>query len=202
MKINSIIVSSVLCLSAPALAPTAQAQTSQSQNATVRGTVVDENGEPVIGATVLVKGKPGLGTATDLEGKFTIKTQGAKQLEISYVGYTTATVNISGKYDVKVELKPSAELLEDLVVVGYGTQKKESLTGAISQIKGDQVYRDRGVTNTAVALQGEIAGLTVTRGSTRPVVRMQNSRSVVPTQSTATALRLSLSTVRQLALMS
>ena len=126
MKINSIIVSSVLCLSAPALAPTAQAQTSQSQNATVRGTVVDENGEPVIGATVLVKGKPGLGTATDLEGKFTIKTQGAKQLEISYVGYTTATVNISGKYDVKVELKPSAELLEDLVVVGYGTQKKES----------------------------------------------------------------------------
>ena len=54
-------------------------------------------------------------------------------------------------------LKPSAELLEDLVVVGYGTQKKESLTGAISQIKGDQVYRDRGVTNTAVALQGEIA---------------------------------------------
>lgn len=66
MKINSIIVSSVLCLSAPALAPTAQAQTSQSQNATVRGTVVDENGEPVIGATVLVKGKPGLGTATDL----------------------------------------------------------------------------------------------------------------------------------------
>lgn len=168
MKINSIIVSSVLCLSAPALAPTAQAQTSQSQNATVRGTVVDENGEPVIGATVLVKGKPGLGTATDLEGKFTIKTQGAKQLEISYVGYTTATVNISGKYDVKVELKPSAELLEDLVVVGYGTQKKESLTGAISQIKGDQVYRDRGVTNTAVALQGEIAGLTVTRGSTRP----------------------------------
>lgn len=168
MKINAILVSSALCLAAPVFAPQAQAQSSQTQSGTVSGTVTDENGEPVIGATVKVKGNVSLATVTDIDGNFTLKTNGAKQIEITYVGYKPAVVNVSGKSKIEVQLVPTAESLDEIVVVGYGTQKKESLTGAITQIKGDQVYKDRGLTNTAVSLQGEIAGLTVTRTSTRP----------------------------------
>lgn len=168
MKINAILVSSALCLAAPVFAPQAQAQSSQTQSGTVSGTVTDENGEPVIGATVKVKGNVSLATVTDIEGNFTLKTNGAKQIEITYVGYKPAVVNVSGKSKVEVQLVPTAESLDEVVVVGYGTQKKESLTGAISQIKGDDVYRGRGMTNTTTALQGEIAGLTITRNSSRP----------------------------------
>lgn len=158
----------MLCLAAPAFIPQAHAQSSQSQSATVSGTVTDENGEPIIGATVKVKGNIRLATVTDLDGNFTLKTDGAKEIEITYVGYQPATVNVAGKKRVEVQMFPTAEALEEVVVVGYGTQKKESLTGAISQIKGDDVYKGRGMTNTATALQGEIAGLTVTRTSSRP----------------------------------
>ncbi len=168
MKINAILVSSALCLAAPVFAPQAQAQSSQTQSGTVSGTVTDENGEPVIGATVKVKGNVSLATVTDIDGNFTLKTNGAKQIEITYVGYKPAVVNVSGKNKVEVQLVPTAESLDEIVVVGYGTQKKESLTGAISQIKGDDVYRGRGMTNTTTALQGEIAGLTITRTSSRP----------------------------------
>lgn len=168
MKINAILVSSALCLAAPVFAPQAQAQSSQTQSGTVSGTVTDENGEPVIGATIKVKGNVSLATVTDIDGNFTLKTNGAKQIEITYVGYKPAVVNVSGKSKVEVKLVPTAESLDEIVVVGYGTQKKESLTGAISQIKGDEVYKGRGMTNTATALQGEIAGLTVTRSSSRP----------------------------------
>lgn len=168
MKINAILLSSALFLAAPVFAPQAQAQSSQTQSGTVSGTVTDENGEPVIGATVKVKGNVSLATVTDIEGNFTLKTNGAKQIEITYVGYKPAVVNVSGKNKVDVQLVPTAESLDEVVVVGYGTQKKESLTGAISQIKGDDVYKGRGMTNTATALQGEIAGLTVTRTSSRP----------------------------------
>lgn len=168
MKINALLVSSVLYLTVPAFTPQVQAQNSQTQSVTVSGTVTDENGEPVIGATVKVKGNVNLATVTDLDGNFTLKTNGAKQIEITYVGYKPAVVSVDGKSKVDVQIVPTAESLDEVVVVGYGTQKKESLTGAISQIKGDDVYKGRGMTNTTTALQGEIAGLTITRKSSRP----------------------------------
>lgn len=168
MYIKSILVSTLFGLAVPAMTGTVSAQTSQTQGAVITGEVVDEAGEPLIGATVRPVGKPANGTVTDIDGKFTLRAAGVKEIEISYVGYLTQKVQVKGSTELRITMLPSTEALEELVVVGYGTQKKESLTGAISQIKGDQVYKSRGVTNTATALQGEIAGLTVTRSSSRP----------------------------------
>lgn len=168
MNFKTILVSSILALSSPAISFQAVAQTTHSQGATVTGTVVDEEGEPIIGATVRIKGSKNEGAITDIDGKFTLKAGAKTVLEISYIGYEPVTVPVNGQKELNIIMKSTAEALDEIVVVGYGTQKKESLTGAITQIKGDDVYKNRGVTNTTTALQGEIAGLTVTRGSTRP----------------------------------
>ena len=80
----------------------------------------------------------------------------------------TQEVNISGKTNVKVVLKEDTEVLDEVVVVGYGAQKKASLTSSISQIKGDEAFKNKGIANATVALQGEVPGLTITRTSTRP----------------------------------
>ena len=81
---------------------------------------------------------------------------------------STQEVNISGKTNVKVVLKEDTEVLDEVVVVGYGAQKKASLTSSISQIKGDEAFKNKGIANATVALQGEVPGLTITRTSTRP----------------------------------
>ena len=108
------------------------------QTGTVKGQVVDATGEPVIGATVQVKGTTN-GTITDFDGNFTLNNVPEKGiLVISYIGYKTQEVNISGKTNVKVVLKEDTEVLDEVVVVGYGAQKKASLTSSISQIKGDE----------------------------------------------------------------
>lgn len=170
MNYKHLYIAAAFLLGAPAISFNAVAQTSasESKTITVTGTVVDETGEPLIGATVILKGKAGVGTTTDIEGNFTINAPSNGELEIRYVGYDDVTVKINGQTKLDIAMNTNASVLDDVVVVGYTTQKKESLTGAISQIKGDDVYKSRGVTNTTTALQGEIAGLTVTRGSTRP----------------------------------
>jgi len=132
---------------------------------TVTGKVTDQKGEPIIGATIKAKGT-GFGTITDINGAFKISSNGA--LLISYIGYQPQEVQVKGKSSVIVQLKENDKLLDEVVVVGYGTQKKASLTGAISQIKGEEAFKDRGLSNVAVSLQGEIPGLVVTRTSTRP----------------------------------
>ena len=138
------------------------------QTGTVKGQVVDATGEPVIGATVQVKGTTN-GTITDFDGNFTLNNVPEKGiLVISYIGYKTQEVNISGKTNVKVVLKEDTEVLDEVVVVGYGAQKKASLTSSISQIKGDEAFKNKGIANATVALQGEVPGLTITRTSTRP----------------------------------
>lgn len=168
MYIKSIFASALLALGVPAMTMDVAAQSTQTQNGPITGTVVDEAGEPLIGATIRPIGKEAKGTVTDIDGKFSLNVPGIKAIDVTYIGYRPQRVNLDGKKDLRIVLVPTAESLDELVVVGYGTQKKESLTGAISQIKGDEVYKNRGVTNTATALQGEIPGLTVTRGSTRP----------------------------------
>lgn len=168
MYIKSILVSTLFGLAVPAMTGTAMAQTTQTQGTTIKGTVVDETGEPLIGATVRPVGKETSGTVTDIEGNFELRAAGVKEIEVSYVGYKSKKVAVNGQKNITVSLEPSNEVLDEVIVVGYGTQKKESLTGAISQIKGDEVYKGRGMTNTTTALQGEIAGLTITRNSSRP----------------------------------
>ena len=161
----------MLCLAAsPSLQVSAAEALSmsiqQQKGNTIQGIVVDQNGEPIIGASVRVKGSKN-GTVTDLDGKFTLLNAYGR-VEISYIGYKTQIIKDAKGGNLKITLTEDASLLDDVVVVGYGQQKKASLTSAITQIKGEEVFKDRSVSSTAVALQGEIPGLTVTRTSTRP----------------------------------
>ncbi|MDR2774999.1 MAG: SusC/RagA family TonB-linked outer membrane protein, partial [Tannerella sp.] len=134
---------------------------------TVTGTVMDERGEEIIGASVVVKGTT-IGTTSDISGKFSIRVPEKGTLVISYIGYQTQEITIGNETSLQIRLKEDVEQLEEVVVVGYGTQKKASLTSAISQIRGEEAFKDRGINNVSVALQGEVPGLVVTRGSTRP----------------------------------
>ena len=113
------------------------------QAGTVKGQVVDAAGEPVIGATVQVKGTTN-GTITDFDGNFILNNVPEKGiLVISYIGYKAQEVNISGKTSIKVVVKEDTEVLDEVVVVGYGAQKKASLTSSISQIRGMRLLKIR-----------------------------------------------------------
>lgn len=156
------------CASAPKAMAAVNATTGiEQQRNAVTGHITDDNGDPVIGATIRVKGT-NIATVSDIDGNFTINNPKGNTLVVSYIGYQSQEINIKGKGNVKVNLKPDNDVLDEVVVVGYGQQKKASLTSAISQIKGEDVFKDRSISSTAVALQGEIPGLTVTRTSTRP----------------------------------
>ncbi len=169
MNKKHILIAALLSLGAPAVSIPAYAQSStQAQTGTISGTVIDELGDPIVGATVRVRGNKAAGTATDIDGKFTLRAKKDAVIEVSYIGYNPQTVSVNGRNNLEIHLVPSAQALEEVIVTGYTTQKKESLTSAIAQIKGDEVYKGRGTTNTTTALQGEIPGLTVTRSSTRP----------------------------------
>lgn len=137
------------------------------QAGTVKGQVVDLKGEAVIGASISVKGAKA-GSVTDLNGNFTLKVDPNATLVVSYVGFQKQEVPLNGRSDVTITLQENATSLDEVVVVGYGTQKKASLTSAISQIKGDEVFQDRPITNATVALQGAVPGLVITRSSSRP----------------------------------
>ena len=127
-----------------------------AQNQTVKGTVVDENGEPVIGASVVIAGKQGQGVITDLDGNYTIQAPKGSKVTISYIGYITQTVVPGGK----VKLKEDSQNLEEVVVVGYGVQKKAHLTGAISTVPMDEI-QDMSSGDVAISLSGLVNGLNV-----------------------------------------
>ena len=136
---------------------------SLSAQTTIKGTVKDTNGEEVIGATILEKGTKN-GTTTDLSGSFSLKVSGKAPLVISYVGMKTQEVSVAGKSSVSVVLREENTSLNDVVVIGYGTMKKRDLTGAISQVKQEEI-RQAPVLNAMEGLQGKIAGLDITRSS-------------------------------------
>lgn len=141
----------LLCLSFPFQA--------MAQKQSVTGTIVEVNGEPVIGATVLEKGTSN-GTSSDLDGKFVLNVNPKGTLIISYVGYATQEIPVKGRSVINVTLKEDTQLLDELVVVGYGMMKKSDMTGAISSVNGDDLAK-RTTTNPAEALQGKIAGVNV-----------------------------------------
>ena len=113
-----------------------------AQQGTITGKVVDERGESVIGATVMVKGSTD-GTITDLDGNFKITVADAAKarLVVSYIGYETQEVPLQGKKSVKIVLQETFNELEEVTVVAYGVQKKETLTGAISSVKTDALLQ-------------------------------------------------------------
>ena len=130
----------------------------------VKGKVVDQNGEPVIGATVKVKGTNNA-TVTDFDGNFVLQNASGT-LVVTYIGYEEQEVKAAD--NMTIRLKEDNALIEEVVVVGYGTQKKATLTGAVGMVQGDEVLKGRASTNVGTALQGAIPGLTVTRSSSRP----------------------------------
>ncbi len=135
---------------------------SVQQARSIKGHVVDENGEPMIGVTVIIKGVNG-GAITDLDGNFTINVPAGKNaLEFSYTGYKSQSVNISGKNNVTVKMEPDMMGLDDVVVIGYGTMKKRDLTGSVSSVKSEEIVKTPTV-NVMEAIQGQVAGFDITR---------------------------------------
>ena len=133
---------------------------------TVSGTVVDATGEAIIGASVIVKGTS-TGTVTDFDGNFTIqKVPENGSLVISYVGYRTQTIAVAGKSQINVTLEEDKQLLDEVVVVGYGVQRKSDVTGALTRV-GEKELNAKPVSNAFEALQGKAAGVDIT-SSERP----------------------------------
>lgn len=131
---------------------------------TYRGTVVDETDSPIIGATVKVAGLAS-GVITDLDGNFQLEVPAGQQVEISFVGYVTQ--RISNFKQTKITLKEDSQMLEEVVVVGYGTQKKAHLTGAIATVPVNEL-QDLSSGNIASMLSGMVTGLSVSGGESRP----------------------------------
>ncbi len=132
----------------------------------ITGTVVDASGMPIIGANVMVKGTTN-GTITDFDGKFVLNVPDEAVLQISYIGYTNQEVKVGNKSELSVTLKEDTELLDEVVVVGYGVQKKVNLTGAVSNIKANDITKSS-TSNISNALVGRIPGLIGMNESGKP----------------------------------
>lgn len=134
------------------------------QESICRGVVKDAYGETIIGASVVVKGTTN-GTITSLDGDFIINdVKKGSIIQISFIGYETQEVIWNGT-DLSISMKEDTHQLDEVIVVGFGTQKKENLTGSVSQVSMDEVLGDRPVTSAAAALQGAMPGLTIGGGS-------------------------------------
>lgn len=144
-----------------------QGITQAEKTLTIKGQVVDQLGEPLIGATIQVVGKQG-GTVTDFDGNFTIKAGANDKLKFSYLGCVDQIVDVAGKQTINVTMKENAEVIQEVVVVGFGTQKKESLTGAVSVVGAKQLAEKGSLASPMEALQGQVPGVMITRGSSAP----------------------------------
>ena len=167
LKVGMLVCASILAANAAyANYPTSnELLTVTQQTGKIKGTIVDsKTGEPVIGASVKVKGTK-LAAVTDLNGEFELNTHANATLQISYVGFKETEVKASN--GMKISLEEDTEALEEVVVVGYGTQKKESLTGAMANIKGEKL---KDITSATVEnmLNGKVSGVYVAPGSGRP----------------------------------
>ena len=132
----------------------------------IKGTVKDVAGDPIIGASVKVQGAKS-GAITDVDGNFSVQADNNATLVISYIGYTTETVKVAGRNNISVTLKEDAQTLNDVVVIGYGVQKKSDLTGSVAQVKAEDL-KNRSTTDAAAALQGKASGVQVLNSSGKP----------------------------------
>lgn len=153
-----------------------------AQNVTVRGTVTDTRGELLIGVTVQVHGTT-IGTVTDANGSFVLPNIPSNAtLEVSYVGMATQAIALDGRTSLRIIMEEDMELLEEVVVVGYGTQRRQDVTGAIASVS-NSVLKEVPAANMTQALQGRIAGVNISQTSTRPgatsQIRIRGSRSLL-----------------------
>ncbi|MCM1050917.1 MAG: TonB-dependent receptor [Paenibacillus sp.] len=134
--------------------------------AKVTGEVLDATGEPLIGASVMVKGTSE-GVATDIDGRFTLNVPMGATLVVSYVGYKTQEVNVNSD-NLVITLADDTAMLDEVVVVGYGTQKKATLTGAVATVGADALANKGNLSSPVQALQGQVPGVIITRNSSAP----------------------------------
>lgn len=157
MNIKSLLFISALVMSSAA---------AQAQGIMVKGKVVDQHNEPVIGATVGVdKGKAK--TVTDIDGNFTLQVPANAQIVVNYIGMKPATQNVGGRREINFVLQDDVNQLQDVVVVGYGTQKRGSITGSVAAVKGDEMVRTKNE-NPQNMLTGRVAGVRVWQKSSEP----------------------------------
>ena len=135
---------------------------------TITGNVKDATGEPIIGASIIVTGTSN-GTVTDFDGNFEMKANEGDELTVSYVGFATQTVKVSGSAPIDITLLEDNALLEEVVVVGYGTQKKANLTGSVSSVDSKDLG-NRAITSVAMGLEGKMAGVQIKNNTGRPGV--------------------------------
>lgn len=138
-----------------------------AQQRTVKGTVFDETSQPLAGASVSVSNTM-RGVTTDGNGQFEIQASDTETLSVSFLGYLTKEVKVAGRNVINVTLEPDTNELEELVVIGYGTQKRVNITGAVATVDYAKEVKSRPVTSTAQILQGMNAGLAVSQASGRP----------------------------------
>ena len=153
--LNSVIYAS-FCIVALLFAQTAMAQKAR----TITGQVFDNAGQPMIGATVVVAGNSNVGTTTDAQGKYKIKASPDDNLSFSFLGYVEVTERVGNRTNINIVLNPENVSINEVVVIGYGTQQKSDLTGAVTSVNMEDL------TNTAAAsvdeaLQGRLAGVEI-----------------------------------------
>ena len=149
------------------------------QKKTVKGVVKDGSGEAVIGANVVIKGTT-TGSITDFDGNFVLdNVPDNAVLQISYIGYRTLDVPVSGKSSLNIKLEEDSEKLEEVVVVGYGTQKKGEITSSVTSVKAED-FNKIPVVNPMSLVEGRVAGLTISRAGTTRMGRLISSCVALP----------------------
>ena len=139
----------------------------QTENITVKGMVKDENGDPLVGANVVIKNKPGLGVAADINGRFTIKAQKLDVLLVTFIGYETKQVQAQGDKEIVVQLFPSTRAIDEVTVVASGVQKKETVVGAITTVNVADLKHTSSA-QLSNSLAGNVAGIIAMQRSGEP----------------------------------
>ncbi|MCP3894372.1 MAG: SusC/RagA family TonB-linked outer membrane protein, partial [Bacteroides sp.] len=155
-----------------------ESQQNQAKSITATGVVIDETGEPLIGVSVQAKGTSN-GTITDMDGKYTLRTDEGKTIVFSYVGYKRMEQKAGSQ--MKVQMASDAELLNEVVVVGYGTMKKSDLTGSVAAVKSKDFNKGL-VTSPTQLIQGRVSGVNITNNGGEPgggvTIRVRGSNSI------------------------
>ncbi len=151
------------------LVPQKKAKTEQQSTKQINGIIKEENGESIIGASIQVKGAPTIGAVSDMDGTFSLAVPDDAILSITYIGYHPVDIKVGNQTNLEIILQKDDHLLDEIVVVGYGVQKKINLTGSVASVNFDnEVIASRPITNVSAALAGTMPGLAVRQGSGIP----------------------------------
>ncbi|WP_016778700.1 TonB-dependent receptor plug domain-containing protein [Anaerophaga thermohalophila] len=149
------------------------------QNIQISGTVSDNTGQPLPGVNIVVEGTS-TGTITDVDGNYSLEAPSDGALEFNFIGFASQTIQIDGRSEINVVLEPTDVSLQEVVVVGYGTQRRENLTGAVTDVRAERM-ENKPVSSLSSALQGEAAGVSIVNSGgpgQEPVVRIRGVGSV------------------------